>query len=657
MSHPDVFIWCIGGLFGVFTYFCNMKRTLLLFLFLATVLGMKAEDGHALWLRYPEAHATVKASAFNETEKIILDELRHHWQGGPLTLDLQLQHVQRRGHVVVSRDDDDSFTIHGDTLTAHTDRGLLYAAYALLRDQALHGPRRVTMTSKPAYRWRLLNHWDNLDGTIERGYAGRSIFWNTGLARKAYDQRLREYARANASVGINAVVLNNVNASPRMLTKVYIDSVAHIAKVLRPYGIRVLLSVNFGSPKALGATSTADPLDPAVIQWWKRTVSYLYNKVYDFGGFCVKANSEGQPGPFDYGRSHADGANMLARALKPHGGLVFWRSFVYGSRHKGEDRVMQAVSEFKDQDGLFEDNVILQSKNGPLDFQPREPYAPIFDNISKTKQAVELQVTQEYTGQSRHLVYLAPMWAEFFRFVEPERLTAIAGVANIGDDANWCGHPFSQANWYAFARMAWDPTLTPEQIAREWIAQTFTPDTAFVRPVLDMMLTSREACVNYMTPLGLHHIMAFDHHYGPEPEGYKAEYPIEWCPVYYHKADSVGLGFDRSTTGTGATLQYREPWRSIYNKVETCPREYLLWFHHVAWDYRFLDGTTLWQQLCQHYDAGVTTVDGYVQTWQTLRGRIDDDRWTHVDRLLHEQATNAREWRDRCLGYFAQFRK
>ena len=473
---------------------------------------------------------------------------------------------------------------------------------------------------------------------------------------QAWANRIKEYARANASIGLNGSVLNNVNAAPKVLTAEYIDTVCMIANVLRPYGIKVYLSVNFGSPKALGYTKTADPLDKSVIKWWREKTNEIYKRIPDFGGFLVKANSEGQPGPFDYGRTHADGANMLADALAPHGGIVMWRSFVYGAKHKGEDRVKQAVSEFKDLNGLFRSNVILQSKNGPLDFQPREPYAPIFDNMNKTPQAVEFQITQEYTGQSKHLVYLAPMWKEFFYFVSPDSLKAIAGVSNVGDDTNWCGHPFSQANWYAFGRLAWNPSFSSDFIAQEWIGQTFGNEVDSYA-LADMMTTSREACVDYMMPLGLHHLFAFDHHYGPEPNGFKAEYPLEWCPVYYHKAAEDGIGFDRSSTGTNAVSQYREPYRSLYNDLKTCPDEYLLWFHHVPWDYKLRNGDTLWDELCALYYRGIEQVISYQKLWNKVRPQIDRERWEHVNTLLGVQLESAEQWRDTILRYFQQFSK
>ena len=591
-------------------------------------------------------------------------ELQQSWQGGTVTLRLVSDDKMGEGYAISYKSSD-----HSAAVSACRPIGLLYGAYALLRWQETKegNDRDTTWSSVPALQRRMLNHWDNPDGSVERGYAGRSIWkWEQVTKNGMTDslrQRLTIYARANASVGINATVVNNVNASPVMVTRPYLEKLRVIADLLRPYGIQVWLSINFGSPLALHETKTADPLDITVQRWWQRKAREIYKLIPDFGGFLVKANSEGQPGPGDYHRSHADGANMLADALKPYGGTVIWRSFVYGANHKGEDRVMQAVSEFKPMDGLFHDNVILQSKNGPLDFQPREPYAPIFDNMTKTQQMAELQIAHEYTGQALHLVYLAPMWKEFFSYVDPVKrgLKGIAGVANTGDDTNWCGHPFSQSNWYAFGRLAWDPSLTSEQIAHEWLLQTFgRGDSVTIAALEDMMLTSREACVDYMMPLGLHHIFAFDHHYGPEPDGYKAEYPLEWCPVYYHKADAQGLGFDRTVaTGSGATAQYREPYRSLYEHLETCPEQYLLWFHHVPWDYRLANGRTLWQSLCDHYDAGVRRVATYRVLWQSpaVRSYVDKAQWQQVDKLLGTQLDNARQWQHTCLNYFNGFRK
>ena len=666
-------------------------------------LTLAAEDGHLLWLRMAaneqpaqvqlaltyDGHATATPSP---TVEIAVDELRRYWHGAPITLQADCGLKQ-------GEQGDDGFTIRrkadgGLLLMAHgRDVGLLYGAYHLLRLQATGQPINP-VEQRPAFGLRLLNHWDNLDGSIERGYAGRSIFWNNSpLSTQAaansslftlHSSLLEEYARANASIGINGTVLNNVNASPRMLATEYLDSVRTIADVLRPYGIRVYLSVNFASPMKVGVEgvnggqplATADPLDPQVAAWWKAKANEIYRLVPDFGGFLVKANSEGQPGPGDYKRTHAEGANMLADALAPHKGIVMWRAFVYGYHAGVEDRVMKAVNEFKPLDGKFRSNVIIQIKNGPLDFQPREPYSPLFDQLHQTPMMPELQITQEYLGQSRHLVYLATMWKEFFEQLgvgtapadskqtavanSPlstlhSPLSAIAGVANIGLDANWCGHHFSQANWYAFGRLAWDPQLSSRDIAREWLCQTFTDDSHFVNPMTDVMETSREACVDYMMPLGLHHIFKGDHHYGPEPEGNQPNFPDEWKPVWYHKAEAGGIGFNRSSTGTGATAQYREPYRTLYDSPETCPEQLLLWFHHLPWTFLMADGKTLWQSLQDHYQRGVDMVDSYVETWQQMRPYVDVRRFREVDQRLQHQQQNAREWRDHCILYFRKF--
>ena len=617
------------------------------------------------------------------TAKIAKQELENNWRGKNVELKIDKSLNLGEGYNIYARPAQQGDNIQYEaTITASNPIGLLYGAYELIRLQNTDAyntgsgnqqnfSKAIDETEKPQVGLRILNHWDNLDGSIERGYAGKSIFkWEEiklgkngkgGSISKSLHDRLITYARANASLGINGSVLNNVNASPKMMTAEYINKVKVIANILRPYGIRVYLSINFASPMALGYTKTADPLDKKVQQWWQKKAKEIYATIPDFGGFLVKANSEGQPGPGDYHRTHADGANMLADAVKPYGGIIMWRSFVYGANHKGEDRVKQAVSEFKGMDGKFRDNVILQSKNGPLDFQPREPYAPIFDNIKQTPQIAELQITQEYLGQSKHLTYLAPMWKEFFGFVNPNRLVGISGVANIGDDANWCGHPFSQANWYAFGRLAWNPSLTAEEIAHEWLVQTYeNQDERFTKPVEMMMMTSREACVNYMMPLGLHHIFKFDHHYGPEPDGFIASYPLEWCPVYYHKADAQGIGFDRSSKGTDAVGQYPEPYRSLYDNIETCPEEYLLWFHHVPWTYKMKSGSTLWQELCMKYNMGVAMVEVYRDFWHTsakLYMKGHEQEWQHTDSLLNVQLENAKEWRNTCLKYFQTFSK
>lgn len=646
-----------------------MKKYLILSLAFAFALTTKAQiflqktsDGSMLWLNKQGYNTClVKGKTDKDaTLSIAKDELTKYYKGKEVSI--RIDPLLNLG---------EGYMLTDSSIIASSSIGILYGAYDLLRLQETGNLSHLSKTEKPAVNLRILNHWDNLDGSIERGYAGKSIWkWDEIILDKAGEfkniskdlrNRLITYARSNASIGINGAVLNNVNASPQMMTSEYLHKVKVIADIFRPYGIRVYLSINFASPMALGYTKTADPLDMKVQLWWKKKAKEIYASIPDFGGFLVKANSEGQPGPGDYHRSHADGANMLADALKPFGGIVMWRSFVYGANHKGEDRVKQAVSEFKYQDGKFRDNVILQSKNGPLDFQPREPYAPIFDNIHQTPQIAELQITQEYLGQSKHLVYLAPMWKEFFRFVSPDKLKGIAGVSNIGDNANWCGHPFSQANWYAFGRLAWNPSISSEEIAHEWLIQTYEcKDERFTKPVEMMMLTSREACVNYMMPLGLHHIFKFDHHYGPEPDGFKAEYPLEWCPVYYHQADCNGIGFNRSSDGTDAVGQYPEPYRSLYDNLATCPEEYLLWFHHVPWNYRMKSGSTLWEELCMKYNMGVSMVETYRDYWHTSTKEYMKDHiteWEMTDSLLNVQLASAKEWRDVCLKYFQTFSK
>ena len=628
----------------------------------AQIFFQKTSDGSMLWLN-KQGYNTCLVKGMTDkdaTLSIAKDELTKYYKGKEVSI--RVDPLLNLG---------EGYMLTDSSIIASSSIGILYGAYDLLRLQETGNLSHLSKTEKPAVNLRILNHWDNLDGSIERGYAGKSIWkWDEIILDKAGEfkniskdlrNRLITYARSNASIGINGAVLNNVNASPQMMTSEYLHKVKVIADIFRPYGIRVYLSINFASPMALGYTKTADPLDMKVQLWWKKKAKEIYASIPDFGGFLVKANSEGQPGPGDYHRSHADGANMLADALKPFGGIVMWRSFVYGANHKGEDRVKQAVSEFKYQDGKFRDNVILQSKNGPLDFQPREPYAPIFDNIHQTPQIAELQITQEYLGQSKHLVYLAPMWKEFFRFVSPDKLKGIAGVSNIGDNANWCGHPFSQANWYAFGRLAWNPSISSEEIAHEWLIQTYEcKDERFTKPVEMMMLTSREACVNYMMPLGLHHIFKFDHHYGPEPDGFKAEYPLEWCPVYYQQADSNGIGFNRSSDGTDAVGQYPEPYRSLYDNLATCPEEYLLWFHHVPWNYRMKSGSTLWEELCMRYNMGVSMVETYRDYWHTSTKEYMKDHiteWEMTDSLLNVQLASAKEWRDVCLKYFQTFSK
>ena len=620
------------------------------------LLAANAEDGSNLWLRMQQKANTAKVKTNDKSAiaKNAVNELTAYWNGGDVTLKKDGSMPDNDGFAIVKPADGGPIEVK-----ARRSAGLLYGAYELLRMQET-GNGVSNETSSPAFEYRVLNHWDNPDGSVERGYAGKSIWkWdeiNSDKGTMSIDlkERLTTYARANASIGINGSVINNVNASPSILSLEYIKKIKVIADLLRPYGIKTYISVNFASPMVLDGLKTADPLNSEVSAWWKKKAKEIYKEIPDFGGFLVKANSEGQPGPGDYNRTHADGANMLAEALAPHKGIVMWRSFVYGN-HEGEDRVKQAITEFEDLDGKFAKNVILQSKNGPLDFQPREPYAPIFDQMKQTPMWAELQITQEYLGQSLHLVYLAPMWKEFFSFVNPKQLRGIAGVANTGDDKNWCGHPFSQANWYAFGRLAWNPELSSDSIAHEWLTQTFTHDAAFVNPMTEVMEASREACVDYMMPLGLHHIFKADHHYGPEPQGQYPHFPIEWCPVYYHKADTAGVGFDRTRTGSDAVSQYRAPYNEQYNNIETCPEEYLLWFHHVSWDYKMKNGKTLWQNLCAHYNRGVSETERFAAVWQTMRPYVDEERFNHVSRLMDVQVDNAKEWRNVCLGYFSAF--
>lgn len=557
------------------------------------------------------------------------------------------------------------------TIHACSAVGLLYSAYDLMRKQYTGTTAIESYSSVPSYDLRMLNHWDNLDGTIERGYAGKSLWHWSGVSTEDI-QLYKEYARANASIGINAVVLNNVNASPEILSVNLLPKVAALADIFRPYGIRVFLSVNFSSPMELAGLKTADPLSTPVRHWWKDKVREIYSHIPDFGGFLVKANSEGLPGPLDFGRSHSDGANMLADALRPYGGTVLWRAFVYSP--SDADRAKQAYLEFQPLDGEFADNVIIQIKNGPIDFQPREPFSPLFGALHKTQMAVELQITQEYTGASNHICYLPVMWQEALlsdtyrngpgstiaAVTETKlpgiRQSAIAGVANIGDSRDWCGNTMAQANWYAFGRMAWSTTLSADSIATEWIRQTMPDIPQHSESTLrDMLMESREAVVDYMMPLGLHHIFAWGHHYGPEPWCDIAGAREDWMPRYYHCADKEGIGSRRNMEGSQAVLQYNEPLASQYANIETCPEEYLLWFHHVDWDRRMKSGRTLWDELCMHYDRGLTMTDHFLASWKRMQPYIDEKLWEEVNEKLLIQRDDARWWHDGCLLYFQQF--
>jgi alpha-glucuronidase len=657
-----------------------LRFVLSLLVFFTAFVSLHAEDGHDLWLRNKKKDSVnVICVDKSPTLSLAVKELEDQWQGQPgIAIELKIKPDK-----TLKRD---GFRITAKGIEANTDMGLLYGVYELLRKQQLNSNTLVGAYN-PSYELRILNHWDNLDGTIERGYSGHSIFWNEDQDYARITDQNRElwkgYARANASVGINGAVLNNVNAQPITLSLPVLNRVKVISDVLRPYGIKVYLSINFSSPAELGGLKTSDPLDPKVIDWWKKKVSEIYKLIPDFGGFLVKANSEGLPGPQDFGRTHAEGANMLANALKPYGGLVMWRAFVYKAESK--DRARQAYDEFIGLDGKFKDNVLLQIKNGPIDFQPREPFSPLFGAMKKTSVMPEVQITQEYLGHSIQLVYLAPMWEEFFKSetyqygvgstvakctdgtLGSQKHTAIAGVANVGLDINWCGHTFAQSNWYAFGRMSWDNTLTSEQIADEWIKLTFVRSdldlidnkwsSNFLKPVKQMMLDSREACVSYSMPLGLHHLFAVEHHYGPGPWYAPDSVRPDWTPPYYHKAGAGGIGFDRTKTGSNAVSQYKEPLASKYNDMRTCPEELLLFFHHVPWTYKMQSGYTLWEELCYKYDGGLHSVKEYQRLWDSMESYVDSTRFSLVQSRLRRQCRDAQIWKDGCLLYFQQFSK
>jgi alpha-glucuronidase len=663
----------------------------------------RAEDGYDLWLRYrplaeaarqsyaPRA-ATIVVQGDSATLTAARDELARGLGGllgravpattggiedgailigtpasSPLiaALRLPLQKAAREGFVIRST------RVNGHPITviaANSDVGVLYGAFHLLRlVQTLQPIDRLDIVEAPKLRLRLLNHWDNLDRYIERGYAGLSLWdWQTLPTFK--DPRYTDYARANASIGINGAALNNVGANADILTPPFLVKVKALAGIFRPYGIKVYLSARFSAPIEIGGLKTADPLDPAVRAWWKAKADEIYGYVPDFGGFLVKANSEGQPGPQDYGRSHADGANMLADAVAPHGGIVMWRAFVYSATDP-EDRAKQAYSEFKPLDGKFRDNVLVQAKNGPIDFQPREPFHPLFGAMPKTPMMLEVQVTKEYLGFATHLVYLATMWEEVLEAdtyrprkgatvarmidtpVRPGAPTGIAGVANIGNVRNWSGSQFDQANWYALGRLAWNPDARAEAIARDWARMTWGNEPALVDPVVGMMMKSRQAVVDYMTPLGLHHLMATGHHYGPGPWISDLKRP-EWNPVYYHRADAQGLGFDRTRTGSNAVSQYAPPVASAFANLRATPEDYLLWFHHVPWDYRTASGRSLWDELVTRYDRGVETVRQMEATWAGLAGAVDPQRHAEVADFLAIQEHEAKWWRDASIAYF-----
>ena len=557
-------------------------------------------------------------------------------------------------------------------ITGNTDIGLLYGVFHFLRLlQTQQSIQNLSIVSAPKIALRVLNHWDNLNRYVERGYAGISI-WDWQRLPGYIDQRYIDYARANASIGINGTVLTNVNANAMVLSKQYLEKVAALANVFRPYGIKVYLTARFSAPIELGKLSTADPLDSAVQRWWKEKINEIYTYIPDFGGFLVKANSEGQPGPQNYNRNHVDGANMLADALAPHKGIVMWRAFVYSEIP--DDRFKQAYNEFKPLDGQFKKNVLLQVKNGPIDFQPREPFHPLFGAMPKTPLMIEFQLTQEYLGFATHLVYMPPMFKEVLDAdtyqhgkgstvagiidgsLDGHTLTGIAGVANIGNDINWTGHLFGQANWYALGRLAWDHNLSSEKIAEEWLQQTFTTNKLFIKTAKQIMLGSHEALVNYMTPLGLHHIMGYGHHYGPAPWYDKGARP-DWNPVYFHKADDKGIGYDRTEGGSNALAQYAPEVRKQFEDINTCPEAYLLWFHHVAWDHKMKSGRTLWEELCHKYYTGVDSMRAMQKEWSGIKLFIDKERFEQVNMLLAIQEKEAVWWRNACLLYFQTFSK
>jgi alpha-glucuronidase len=663
----------------------------------------RAEDGYDLWMRYrllaPEqvklygGHASqLIIGSATPTQTVTREELQRGLDGllghGPL-----LSHdITRDGAIIVGTPSSSpliaqlkldtkslgnegylirSVAVNGHTATAivgNTDVGALYGAFHFLRLlQTEQSIDHLDIRESPRLKLRVLEHWDYLNGQVERGYAGASI-WDWWKLPDWRAPRYTDYARANASIGINGTVLNDVTDGATILTPTYLEKVAALADVFRPYGIRVYLSIRFSAPIEIGGLKTADPFDPQVQRWWREKADEIYRIIPDFGGFLVKANSEGQPGPEDYGRTHADGANVLADALAPHGGIVMWRTFVY-SQNNPDDRAKQAYEEFKPLDGHFRANVILPVKNGPIDFQPREPFHPLFGAMPKTPLMMEFEITKEYLGFATHLVYLGPLYEEVLSAdtmvhgkdstvakvidgsLEGHTLTGMTGDSNIGTDRNWTGSDFNQANWYVFGRLAWNPTLSSRTIADEWVRMTFTNNNAFVKPVVDMMMRSREAVVDYMTPLGLVHIMGPGHHYGPAPWD-ASESRADWRPVYYHRADHQGIGFDRTNTGSDAVAQYASPVAAQFNDLKQTPEQYLLFFHHVPWDYRMRSGQTLWYELIAHYTQGVDDVKQMRETWRHMDGYIDDERYQQVATFLAIQQKEAQWWRDACIAYF-----
>ena len=688
-----------------------MKNGLLFILVLIASIA-KAEDGYDLWLRYSFIENKTQLQSYRSLCKVInIDETSPTIRIIKEELTKALKKMLGQAPSFISSDKmlpglilkknkgtgnnspsalsphsgsidlgDEGFTITGGLIerkpivriNAKTDIGLLYGVFHLLRlMQQERSLLDVNLTCVPKLKLRMLNHWDNLNRTVERGYAGFSI-WNWHTLPDYIDKRYIDYARANASIGINSVSLTNVNANATILTKPYLEKVKALADLFRLYGIKVFLTARFSAPREIGRISTADPLNDSVQHWWKEKAKEIYSMMPDFGGFLVKANSEGQPGPQDYQRTHADGANMLADAVAPFSGIIMWRAFVYDP--ESNDRFKQAYEEFKPLDGKFRKNILVQVKNGPIDFQPREPFCPLFGAMQYTPLMMEFQLTQEYLGQGTHLVYEPPMFKEVLNADTHAKgkgstvakvidgslnnfsLNGMAGVSNIGNDINWCGHPFAQANWYALGRLSWDHDLSSGQIAEEWIRQTFSKDPKTIATIKNIMLNSHEAVVNYMTPIGLTHIMYNGHHYGPMPWGNTLNRP-DWNPVYYHKADSMGIGFDRTAKGTNALAQYAPKVQEQYNDIKKCPDEYLLWFHHASWDHKMQSGRTLWNELCYKYNTGVDSVRSFIKQWNSLQKNIDEDRFTQVKQLLSVQLKDAIWWRNACLLYFQTFSK
>ena len=690
----------------------RFRRVMLVAAISVSVLAgsARAETGHDFWLRYVPVEDPAQSAAYRRavssiiiqedspTGRVVAAELRRGLLGLLGVSPPVAQSIASDGALVIgtpsnspliaglgwapalARVGDEGFLIRTTTvgkravtvIASLSERGTLYGAFRFLRLLQTGKPvSPLAIEERPRMMLRLLDHWDNLDGSIERGYAGPSL-WNWAELPGRVDPRVEDYGRANASIGINGSVLNNVNANPQSLTAPYLEKTAALARTLRPYGIRVYLSANFAAPRTIGGLPTADPLDPAVARWWRAKADEIYAAIPDFGGFLVKANSEGQPGPQDYGRTHADGANMLADAVAPHGGIVMWRAFVY-SADVDPDRVKRAYLEFVPLDGRFRDNVMVQVKNGPLDFQPREPFSPLFGAMPRTPLMAEFQVTQEYLGQSTHLVYLAPMWKEVLDAdtyaagpgstvakvldgsLHGYRRTGIAGVANTGSNVNWTGHDFGQANWYAYGRLAWNPDLSASDIADEWIGMTWSHAPEVASTIRSIMLGSRETYVDYTMPLGLHHLIGGDH-YAPMPENADPR-RLDWSAVYYHRADASGIGFDRTTRGSNAVGQYRSPLREQWNDPATCPENLLLFFHRLPWDYRLRSGVTLWDGIVQHYTKGAEEARLMEGRWTTLRGKVDDERFQAVLGKLRQQTADAAAWRDKILRYFQQFSK